>query len=67
MIVGRYFYNASSSACQEFLFGGCNGNENKFDDEESCNEVCRDTKNVEPGTLNLPKDISSSLPLSTNV
>ena len=54
MIVGRYFYNASSSACQEFLFGGCNGNENKFDDEESCNEVCRDTKNVEPGTLNLP-------------
>ena len=67
MIVGRYFYNASSSACQEFLFGGCNGNENKFDDEESCNEVCRDTKNVEPGTLHLPKDISSSLQIPTNV
>ena len=41
----RYFYNSSSYKCQEFIFGGCNGNENKFDDIGSCNEICRDAPN----------------------
>ena len=38
----RYFFNSSSLTCQQFEFGGCNGNENRFDDIEICNNVCRD-------------------------
>ena len=44
----RYFYNASSETCDQFLYGGCKGNENRFSDLVSCEEICRDRKLVEP-------------------
>ena len=44
----RYFYNASSKTCDEFLYGGCNGNENRFSDIEGCEEICKDRELVEP-------------------
>merc|ERR1712142_501637 len=44
----RYFYNASSKACEKFLYGGCKGNENRFYDLKGCEEICKDKKLVEP-------------------
>merc|ERR1719369_1959431 len=44
----RYFYNASSKTCDEFFYGGCNGNENRFSDLEGCEEICQDRELVEP-------------------
>ena len=43
----RFFYNASSTSCQEFTYGGCNGNENRFLDIENCNQICKTPQNIE--------------------
>lgn len=36
----RFFFNATSRKCEEFMFGGCEGNANRFDTEEECNDYC---------------------------
>ncbi|XP_068725068.1 uncharacterized protein [Montipora capricornis] len=36
----RFFFNATSRTCEEFIFGGCHGNENKFDSLEKCKDYC---------------------------
>ncbi|MCL4140277.1 UNVERIFIED_CONTAM: hypothetical protein GTU68_000915 [Idotea baltica] len=38
----RYFYNASANQCQEFIFGGCQGNDNNFPSLESCKMECEE-------------------------
>lgn len=38
----RYFYNVTSRSCQEFYYGGCKGNQNRFMTEEACMDECRD-------------------------
>uniref|UniRef100_A0A8C3IXX9 BPTI/Kunitz inhibitor domain-containing protein n=1 Tax=Chrysemys picta bellii TaxID=8478 RepID=A0A8C3IXX9_CHRPI len=32
----RFFYNWSSQACEEFVYGGCGGNKNNFETKEEC-------------------------------
>ena len=36
----RWFYNSTMEKCQVFSYGGCRGNENRFDTEEECVELC---------------------------
>lgn len=36
----RYFYNADSGKCEMFLYGGCDGNANNFEDPASCMKSC---------------------------
>ena len=36
----RYFYNATSETCEEFIFGGCDGNENNFETLDECRNEC---------------------------
>lgn len=36
----RWFYNSSDQVCQEFAYGGCLGNLNRFESNEKCIEHC---------------------------
>uniref|UniRef100_A0A8C0G0W1 Tissue factor pathway inhibitor 2 n=1 Tax=Chelonoidis abingdonii TaxID=106734 RepID=A0A8C0G0W1_CHEAB len=36
----RYFFNLSSMKCEKFIYGGCYGNDNNFQDEDSCVDSC---------------------------
>ena len=36
----RYYYNASTLKCTSFLYSGCGGNENNFDDSVTCSRRC---------------------------
>ncbi len=39
-MIPRYYYNVESEKCEEFIYGGCNGNKNNFNTEELCQEFC---------------------------
>ncbi|CAJ1070880.1 colostrum trypsin inhibitor-like isoform X3 [Xyrichtys novacula] len=41
--VERFFYNSSSKNCETFVFGGCLGNRNNFENVTSCMERCHNT------------------------
>ncbi|XP_012935125.1 tissue factor pathway inhibitor [Aplysia californica] len=36
----RYYYNDKEKSCQQFLYGGCDGNENNFSTESECQAAC---------------------------
>ena len=33
-------YNPKSARCEEFIYGGCSGNENRFGTMEACMQRC---------------------------
>ena len=38
----RYYYDSAESQCKKFLYGGCEGNRNRFISEEACLIECHD-------------------------
>ena len=36
----RFYFNPKSGECEEFIYGGCNGNENNFRTQEECEQTC---------------------------
>lgn len=36
----RFWHNAASGACEEVIYGGCDGNENNFETLEDCRSAC---------------------------
>ncbi|MEQ2236830.1 hypothetical protein ILYODFUR_016639 [Ilyodon furcidens] len=38
--VMKWYYDATSNSCSQFWFGGCQGNQNRFDTEKTCRETC---------------------------
>ncbi|KFP46388.1 Tissue factor pathway inhibitor 2, partial [Cathartes aura] len=60
----RYAFNLSSMRCEEFIYGGCYGNDNNFRDVQSCVDHCLPEK-TGPLLCYSPKDeglCSSSVP-----
>ncbi|XP_042300959.1 tissue factor pathway inhibitor isoform X7 [Sceloporus undulatus] len=41
-LITRYFYNQESQICEQFLYGGCLGNQNNFRSLEECQDTCQD-------------------------
>ncbi|KAA3671753.1 uncharacterized protein DEA37_0003862 [Paragonimus westermani] len=39
----RYAYDARSGQCVKFVYGGCQGNGNRFDSKEECEDQCART------------------------
>ncbi|XP_044011690.1 papilin isoform X3 [Aphidius gifuensis] len=38
--VTAYYYDSRASKCQAFIYGGCEGNANRFQTEEQCERLC---------------------------
>ncbi|KAI8125571.1 hypothetical protein FF38_14330 [Lucilia cuprina] len=36
----QFFYNAETKACEQFFYGGCRGNDNRFNTQEECEQLC---------------------------
>ncbi|CAD7086454.1 unnamed protein product [Hermetia illucens] len=36
----QYFFNTKTQNCEEFIYGGCFGNGNRFESLEECQEIC---------------------------
>lgn len=36
----RFYYDSTSGRCQPFEYGGCRGNQNRFDSLEECGRTC---------------------------
>lgn len=55
--VTRYYYDLSKNECEKFIWGGCEGNENKFPYKKECEETCKRSKmKPKPSTEAHPLD-----------
>lgn len=45
--IQSYFYDSTQSHCVEFVWGGCDGNANRFASMEECEHQCLHTEEVE--------------------
>lgn len=44
----KWSYNSTGGHCEQFYYGGCGGNENRFNTEEDCSARCIDNIEEEP-------------------
>ncbi|UJR21999.1 hypothetical protein I4U23_025067 [Adineta vaga] len=42
-----FYFNPSTNQCKEFIYGGCEGNANRFENEEECMAKCSQSKHSE--------------------
>ncbi|XP_013385650.1 zonadhesin isoform X2 [Lingula anatina] len=47
--IPRLFYNAATKQCEEFGFGGCQGNANNFNTVQECQQTC--AVGIDPATV----------------
>ena len=45
----RWYYDASMQMCLQFIYGGCRGNSNNFDDYEDCMRLCETNSRAQEG------------------
>jgi len=43
--IQMFYYNTQTSRCEEFTYGGCEGNANKYDTEAECQRACASSSN----------------------
>ena len=46
----KFFFNATSQRCEQFIYGGCGGNENKYETSDECRKSCGGNQTREVST-----------------
>lgn len=68
MRLERFYYNAKTDTCEEFVFGGCKGNDNSFGFKETCEEACKSVplakKQLKPSTI---KSLTVTVPVTEQI
>ncbi|XP_014836476.1 PREDICTED: papilin-like isoform X3 [Poecilia mexicana] len=59
----RWYYNKETGICQTFIYGGCQGNKNNYEDEDSCKSTCTGVS-VLPSSKKIPEDDTDHCSLS---
>nr|CAD7593453.1 unnamed protein product [Timema genevievae] len=44
----RYYYNLETMSCKEFIYGGCQGNCNRYSSYKKCMKACHDYFHITP-------------------
>ncbi|XP_014674581.1 PREDICTED: papilin-like, partial [Priapulus caudatus] len=56
--IRKWFFNSETEKCEQYLYGGCQGNENRFDDKSDCDQVCfKEMHLILPGPLRGRKEL----------
>uniref|UniRef100_A0A8C1LMX4 Serine peptidase inhibitor, Kunitz type 1 b n=1 Tax=Cyprinus carpio TaxID=7962 RepID=A0A8C1LMX4_CYPCA len=53
----RWHYNAASSKCEEFIYGGCKENNNNYLSEQECLNACKNTTVIPGDIRKLAKEV----------
>jgi len=56
----RWYYNPTSSECEKFIYGGCEGNPNNFLSLKECRKTCATRQIHGPTQPNVPKTVTIS-------
>ncbi|XP_027848870.1 papilin isoform X1 [Aphis gossypii] len=42
----KYFYDRQDGVCKQFMYGGCGGNDNRFDSKQECERQCFEAQDL---------------------
>ena len=51
-----WYFNSQSGYCEQFVYGGCPGNGNKFDSKDDCEALCSAPATEDPNSVTIPID-----------
>jgi hypothetical protein len=64
----KFYYNARQRMCEDFTFGGCEGNGNRFSSITECETVCLNQEEPDiPDQSSISKQAICNLPLDTGL
>uniref|UniRef100_A0A8D1V949 Pancreatic trypsin inhibitor n=1 Tax=Sus scrofa TaxID=9823 RepID=A0A8D1V949_PIG len=46
----RWWYDKEKKVCSRFIYGGCQGNNNNFQSENVCKDICSQKSKIEPAS-----------------
>jgi hypothetical protein len=61
-----WYFNQADSECVRFYYGGCDGNQNRFENRESCQMTCKMSKEERQAFSKLPKQCLASMEYGSN-